>query len=90
LTLVAMLIPVVARAIHRAWVWLVARRAAARVARGARRAAAAEAAWLAAQAEADRVATEAEAARLDAEAEAEVQAKIQIKAPAGPSSETGG
>jgi prolipoprotein diacylglyceryltransferase len=92
LTVVAMLIPVVARAIHRAWVWLAARRAAARVARAGRRAAAAgsEAARVAAETEAARLAAEAEAARVAAEAEAEVQAKIQIKAQAAPPSEPGG
>ena len=73
LILVAMLTPITARSIHRLWVWLVARRAAARVARAARRAAAAEAAEaarVAAEAEAARVAAEAEVARVAAEAEA--------------------
>ena len=77
LILVGMLIPVTARSIHRLWVWLVARRAAARVARAARRAAeaeAAEAGRIEAEAEAARKAEAAETARAAAEAEAACKA----------------
>lgn len=92
LTLGAILMPIVARAIVRSWRWLAARRAAALVARAARRAAAAEAAQaarVAAEAESARLAAEAEATRLAAGAEAEVQAKLQSKAQAAPPSEQG-